>query len=322
MSIKLYNAYHLDVSSFDDLYTKVREFKASLSSRLIALQVEMIVQRAVRLHDAFRMGSSAGADDFRGLRKELWEAQNILLPQRQALALSEVSDTHREDTILSLVLALHTMLSGTHRDDVSFLFNAYLDVMSSVLNTDLSARRCSPCFESEIVVFKHGSDFYGILYSDNRDIVDSFLALEWVKDFSYYDNVDQPEDVPAQEFRRRGMVWNAILGNTHNLNDGGVTFGITSSSGMPGLLSIEKEIASEVAKVPGVADRARDYVLDQRTLKLCKELSANGLGFFTALRQARKEAQAQDLSEDIERISGMLTEISIESLKASAARDK
>ena len=49
--------------------------------------------------------------------------------------------------------------------------------------------------------------FIGFMITENRDHYDRFIELDGVEDFSYWNNVDAPNDVPTAEWNRRSKIW-------------------------------------------------------------------------------------------------------------------
>lgn len=72
-------------------------------------------------------------------------------------------------------------------------------------------------FNANLIVFwddvhKH---WFGIYfgYSEIRKILEN---EEWVSDYCYFDNTDQPEGVSVEEWKERRNTWDRVLLNTEN----------------------------------------------------------------------------------------------------------
>lgn len=58
----------------------------------------------------------------------------------------------------------------------------------------------------------HEDFVYAIPYADMqlRDFWDFLVDIPEVEDFAYWDNADEPDDVPYEQFKDRGRVWSEI----------------------------------------------------------------------------------------------------------------
>lgn len=62
-----------------------------------------------------------------------------------------------------------------------------------------------------ITVFPVEGVFYGIAFTEHEDWFKGWCSQPLVKEFSYWDNSDPDEDVPAYEWARRKRIWNEIF---------------------------------------------------------------------------------------------------------------
>lgn len=65
-----------------------------------------------------------------------------------------------------------------------------------------------------LTVFPYNGNFYGIYFTQSTELANFFKGREWVKDFHYQNQTDQPEDVSDQEWAVRSHVWDTVLGVT------------------------------------------------------------------------------------------------------------
>ncbi len=80
---------------------------------------------------------------------------------------------------------------------------------------DLQANRRVPGLDVEVslrVFFRPNrpQNLYATLFSENREITRLFNLIPGMKEFSYWDNTDPPEDMAEDSFNRRGNIWNAL----------------------------------------------------------------------------------------------------------------
>lgn len=52
----------------------------------------------------------------------------------------------------------------------------------------------------------------GMVFCEDRDIRKLFFEHESVEEYAYYDNTDEPDDMPVKEWRKRRGHWNEVLG--------------------------------------------------------------------------------------------------------------
>lgn len=80
---------------------------------------------------------------------------------------------------------------------------------------------------SSVMVFFHDGEIYLQFYypghwgRSNKRYPDTVWS-EWIEDFHYQNQSDQPEDVPESDWERRRRVWDEILGD----------YGIPSRAGL------------------------------------------------------------------------------------------
>ena len=66
-------------------------------------------------------------------------------------------------------------------------------------------------FDVKICVFPIYRKLLGMYFIDNEALREAFLALPEISDYSYWNNVDRPEDISEAAWRRRGANWDIAL---------------------------------------------------------------------------------------------------------------
>jgi hypothetical protein len=66
-------------------------------------------------------------------------------------------------------------------------------------------------FDFSISILPHGGEVFGIVYTDQHEWFDLWLAKDFVTEFAYWNSGDAPEEIGAEEWERRGDIWRAIL---------------------------------------------------------------------------------------------------------------
>lgn len=66
------------------------------------------------------------------------------------------------------------------------------------------------CIDCGLNLWLYRNHFYLIPIYHSPSILKGFKAPEWLKDFSYWDNVDPPKGITWEQFNKRGKVWDQI----------------------------------------------------------------------------------------------------------------
>lgn len=74
-----------------------------------------------------------------------------------------------------------------------------------------------------ITIFHHKNEFYGIPFADDGKLIEIVLKNKWVRDFSYWNNSDQPEGMSDKEWEMRAKVWNDIFKKEGTPSEAGYT---------------------------------------------------------------------------------------------------
>lgn len=69
-------------------------------------------------------------------------------------------------------------------------------------------------FDFSFTILPYENRYYGIYYTEQREMEREFKELPWVKDFSYWDNTDRPDDMCEIEWEHRSAVWDKIFAKT------------------------------------------------------------------------------------------------------------
>lgn len=77
----------------------------------------------------------------------------------------------------------------------------------------------------------------------SQDLIEAFLKLDGVEDFSYWNNSDEPENISPEEWERRGEVWNRILVSGVPAKDG-YTYTVLNSTRVCCPIPTEAELDS------------------------------------------------------------------------------
>lgn len=97
----------------------------------------------------------------------------------------------------------------------SYLVQAHVALMEEQREVRRSQQR-NPAvdFQCEVTIHPVNKDtVLGIIFSEQKDIIDSLLANDWVEEFGYYDNADKPEDISEEDWTARGALWEEALGD-------------------------------------------------------------------------------------------------------------
>lgn len=83
--------------------------------------------------------------------------------------------------------------------------------------------------KAEIVTFTHNDQLYGMYYFGREGHYEKrFLAHPSVKDFSYWDNTDMPDELDDNEWSLRRDVWNNIFSQSYTPSEVGMTIRLTN----------------------------------------------------------------------------------------------
>lgn len=224
MSTKIYEAYRIvDVDSpYDLLWSIKKRGQAELVRRFKTLYDDVMnghsqkeFERRARVDEAFaRWVLTQGADPSKlsahdavafFLRWEREEAPPELTKPLCKLAVA-VEDIRKE-------------ISSDRGGPLS-IFEFERWVRKKYRDQDMSPHRNEWCFDAFVNVRVHGGYYYLTPHCDKINLFGNFLDFvasdSRLKDYSYWDNSDSPENVSRQAWKVRGRVWNEILKDDRN----------------------------------------------------------------------------------------------------------
>lgn len=73
------------------------------------------------------------------------------------------------------------------------------------------------------LIWDDDESMYALLFTQQDELRQTFEEIEGVSDFSYWDNADRPNEIGDEEWDRRRLVWDRILG-CDTAAERGVTF--------------------------------------------------------------------------------------------------
>lgn len=84
--------------------------------------------------------------------------------------------------------------------------------------------------ESSVCVYTDRESTYALLFSAGREATAAFEKATGAQEFNYWNNTDAPDDIPYEEFRARGDVWDELLGRSGIPSSLGATFSLVNRS--------------------------------------------------------------------------------------------
>lgn len=117
------------------------------------------------------------------------------------------------------------------------------------------------------------------------DLIDSFLRLEGVENFSYWNNTEGPEEIPEEEWEQRGEMWEKLLTTGVPAKDA-FTYTILSSSQVDLCLPTEQGLQEYLDK--HWKTMLKRHILNRLIQKNIEEITSSQpeCGPFTAYEQA------------------------------------
>lgn len=155
---------------------------------------------STKIYNGFRMKGVRSLDkafhSIKALRKTAEEAAN-----KEAAKLLANAAANKYDLAIA---------SGGKPQNV--MLEAYRDISDALFEDAKERKRCY--FDlglSVALAVTHSKAVIGIVYSENRSMLKSFMANENIVDYSYWNNTDEPDDVSALEWSKRRGHWNEVL---------------------------------------------------------------------------------------------------------------
>lgn len=74
-------------------------------------------------------------------------------------------------------------------------------------------RNPSVDFEFKVMIFPHKGEFYGMIFTEQSAWANALRDQAWVSEYAYHDSTDDtPPGVSYKDYRKRAVVWKAIIG--------------------------------------------------------------------------------------------------------------
>lgn len=122
-------------------------------------------------------------------------------------------------------------------------------------------------FSFEICVYPHNGEFYGQFFTEQRTLTEMLKKKCYFEDFSYWNNVDEPEGVTKEEWNNRERVWEEILSDSNYIpSRAGFTYEIVPLSGY-----VNIDAQKIIDNAPGIIVRAERIAKDN----IYKKYAAN-----------------------------------------------
>lgn len=67
-------------------------------------------------------------------------------------------------------------------------------------------------WDFEICLFPDEGRTLAIPYTEKREFLSAYDALEGISNYAFYDNTDEPEDISPDDWNKRGEHWDKVLG--------------------------------------------------------------------------------------------------------------
>ena len=126
-------------------------------------------------------------------------------------------------------------------------------------------------FSFEICVYPHNGEFYGQFFTEQGMLSKILKEKDFYEDFTYWNNVDEPEGMSAEEWQARSDTWDEILEPYDYVpSRAGFTYEIVPLSGLINL--VPQQI---IDNAPGIIVRAERIAKDNVYKKYAENRKIN-----------------------------------------------
>lgn len=165
-------------------------------------------------------------------------------------------------------------------------------------------------FDFTLSVLPFEGRVYGIPFTESKRLREFFTASGITEDFSYWNNSEGPEQIPDEEWERRGDTWNRLLDQ--------------DPSGRPSACGMAFEVSSDLhfpkaedvaAAIPPLEDRAmrqaRSRVRDRRFRLLAgdMDLKANPSGHWALAMKSMDYAASEQGKAEVEKEASEIVQL-------------
>jgi hypothetical protein len=129
----------------------------------------------------------------------------------------ELRELHRQAVAAYLAKQIATMIDGAAATPGKYAgkapySSAYISLMERQIEIKKTGYRDPEIdFQFDVVLMPHVGAVYGMVFTEQEAWWQLFESKAYISDFSYWNNSDGPDDLPEEEWDRRGEVWSAIL---------------------------------------------------------------------------------------------------------------
>lgn len=113
-------------------------------------------------------------------------------------------------------------------------------------------------FEFSIVLFPLEDKILAIPYTEQKALLDVLLSKPYVKEYGYWNNTDEPEDMTEAEWKQREIDWDIALGDSAIPAENGFTLQFVREG-----YSLYPTISDIIHNKPSIENRVRLIIDDE-----------------------------------------------------------
>jgi hypothetical protein len=162
------------------------------------------------------------------------------------------------------------------------------------------ARMKQSDFAFSVTVIPVDGRLLAMTFCDQKVFNAHWDAQPWRRDFAYWDNTDEPEDISFDEWEARGALWDKALGDSGVPGEAGYSYDITDPRPTMPYVSDAEILAQVMTPAERAQRQLMDYLVSQRNSR--GEAAPQGYREIMALRESKEaELVLRDLTALFER---------------------
>lgn len=108
-------------------------------------------------------------------------------------------------------------------------------------------------FTISVTIIPYEDKLLGKFFYNNPIFSEIIKNLDYISDFSYWNNVDQPDDISNEEWDNRKNVWDAAFGDCFTFADAGFTYNLVTHTDYSYMSSYTEDFPSKSERALQIA---------------------------------------------------------------------